>query len=59
MDNKGYNNTMAHDGECIQCTNYVTLMNFSKAYSGYNTKYTMNPNDNDTCGRRKNAWTNK
>jgi hypothetical protein len=59
MDNKGYNNTMACSGECIQCTNYVTPTNFSKAYSGYNTKYMMNPNDNDTCGRRKNAWTNK
>jgi hypothetical protein len=59
MDNKGYNNTMAHNGKHIQCTNYVAPMNFSKAYSGYNTKYTMNPNDNDTRGRRKNAWTNK
>jgi hypothetical protein len=59
MDNKGHNNTMARNGKCIQCTNYVAPMNFSKAYSGYNTKYTMNPNDNDTRGRRKNAWTNK
>jgi hypothetical protein len=59
MDNKGYNNTMARDGERIQCTNYVAPTNFSKAYSGYNTKYTMNPSDNDTRGRRKNAWTNK
>jgi hypothetical protein len=58
MHNKGYNNTMACDGERIQCTNYVTLTNFSKAYSGYNTKYMMNPND-DTRGRCKNAWTNK
>jgi hypothetical protein len=59
MDNKGYNNTMARDGERIQRTNYVAPTNFSKAYSGYNTKYTMNPNDNDTHGRQKNAWTNK
>jgi hypothetical protein len=47
MDNKGYNNTMARNGEHIEHTNYVALTNFSKAYSGYNTKYTMNPNDND------------
>ncbi len=59
MDNKGYNNTMARNGKRIQRTNYVAPMNFSKAYSGYNTKYTMNPNDNDTRGRRKNAWMNK
>jgi hypothetical protein len=59
MDNKGYNNTMARNGEHIKRTNYVALTNFSKAYSGYNTKYTMNPNDNDTHGRRKNAWMNK
>ena len=59
MHNKGYNTTMAREGESIQRTNYVAPTNFSRAYSGYNTKYTMDPNDNDTRGRRKNAWTNK
>jgi hypothetical protein len=59
MDSKGYNETMARDGEQIKCTHYIAPTRFSKSYAGYNTKYQIDPNDKDTTGVHKNAWTNK
>jgi hypothetical protein len=59
MDSKGYNKTMAHDGEQIKRTHYIAPTRFSNSYAGYNTKYQMDPNDKDTARVCKNAWTNK
>jgi hypothetical protein len=44
MDSKGYNETMACDGEQIKCTYYIAPTRFSNSYAGYNTKYQMDPN---------------
>jgi hypothetical protein len=59
MDNKGYNETMAHDGKQIKCTHYIAPTRFSNSYAGYNTKYQMDPNNKDTARVCKNAWMNK
>jgi hypothetical protein len=59
MDSKGYNETMARDGKQIKRTHYIAPTRFSNSYAGYNTKYQMDPNNKDTAGVCKNAWTNK
>jgi hypothetical protein len=59
MDSKGYNETMARDGKQIKRTHYIAPTRFSNSYAGYNTKNQMDPNNKDTAGVCKNAWTNK
>lgn len=56
---KNYNATMARDGERIKRTSYIEPTRFSRSFAGHNKKYQMDPNDTDTAGVRKNAWTNK
>lgn len=50
---------MARDGERIRRTSYIEPTRFARSFAGHNKKYQMDPNDTDTAGVRKNAWTNK
>jgi hypothetical protein len=59
MAAKGYHKKIAHDHEWITQTNFIAPNRFSKSFSSYSNKYTLDPNDTDTSATQKNAWTNK
>jgi hypothetical protein len=48
MAAKGYHDLMGHNYEQIAQTNFIAPNCFSKSFSGYSSKYTLDPNDTDT-----------
>jgi hypothetical protein len=48
MAAEGYHKSMASDHKCITQTNFIALNHFSKSFSGYSSKFTLDPNNTNT-----------